>query len=134
MSAFVMIAGKLAGEPRTRDTKSGGKVTFFRLKVANGAAREFWDVAAFADDCRAELDGLPEGFPLCATGEFSVEPWEKDGKRGFNLRMTANTVTRLSGKKREPRAAKPKQTGREIASRSWAAPANMKGAQDDDSF
>ena len=105
MSAFAMIAGKLAGEPKTRDTKSGGKVTFFRMRVANGATREFWDVATFADDCRAELDGLPEGFPLCATGEFSVEPWERDGKRGFNLRMTANTVTRLSGKKRAPRAA-----------------------------
>lgn len=129
-----MIAGKTVGEPKTRDTKSGGKVTFFRMRVANGAACEFWDIATFADDCRAELDGLPEGFPLCATGEFSVEPWEKDGKRGFNLRMTASTITRLSGKKRTPRPATPKPTGRDVVRRSWAAPASTKGAQDDDAF
>ena len=130
MSAFAMITGRLIGEPKTRDTKNGGKVTFFRLKVANGAAREFWDVAAFADDCRAELDGLPEGFPLCATGDLSVALWERDGKCGFNLKLTAHTLTRMSAKQRPSRPAKPRQA----ASESWAAPLTGKEAQDDNSF
>jgi hypothetical protein len=129
MSAFAMIAGKLVGEVRVRDTKTGGKVIFFRLRVANGNALEFWSVATFSDDHRALLDGLHEGAPLSATGSFVVEPWEKGDKRGFNLKLTADTLTSL---KPQPRVKKAKPTGREVASRSWAAPASMRGDEFDD--
>lgn len=118
MSASDMIVGKITGAARTHDRRSSGKVTFFKLRVANGSSLEFWSVAVFEDEARAMLDGLPEGFPLCATGEFSVEPWERDNKRGFNLKLIANSITRLSAKKRPPRPAKPKQTPRQ----SWATP------------
>jgi hypothetical protein len=99
MSAtFAMITGTLAGRPTTRDTKRGGGVVFFKLKVANGNAFDFWDCAVFDAGYRAALDGIPEGFPICATGELTVELWERDGKRGVNLRLKAHTVTRLSSK------------------------------------
>ena len=120
MSVFAMIAGKLVGEPVTRPTKNGGKVTFFRLRVANGNALEFWSAATFSDDHRALLDGLGEGAPMSVTGAFVVEPWDRGEKRGFNLRITADTVTSF---KATARARKAKPTGREIASNSWASPA-----------
>ena len=36
MSAFALISGRLQGEPVTRPTKTGGRVTFFKLRVALG--------------------------------------------------------------------------------------------------
>jgi hypothetical protein len=120
MSVFAMIAGKLTGEPRTVDTRNGGKVTFFRLRVANGASIEFWNVATFDDDARTLVAELSEGAPLTATGTFTVEPWEKGEKRGFNLKLTADTVLTLKPKPK-PRPHKPKATSQ--AAESWAAPA-----------
>jgi single-stranded DNA-binding protein len=108
MSAVAMISGKLVGEPKTRDTRTGGKVTFFRLRVANGNTVEFWDVATFDDEARGELDSLPEHAPLTVTGEFHAEPWERDGKRGFNLKVTADVV--LSLRTRKQRKAIPRAT------------------------
>jgi hypothetical protein len=129
VTAFAMITRKLNGEPRTHATKNGGKVTFFRLRVANGNALEFWSIVTFSDDHRALLDDLPEGAPLSAIGSFVVEPWEKGEKRGFNLRLTADTLTSLRA---PPRAKKAKPTGREIARGSWAAPAELRGDEFDD--
>jgi hypothetical protein len=95
MSVFALICGRLHGEPVTRPTKNGGRVTFFKLRVANGVTLEFWSVTTFCDTAREELDGLPEGSPLSATGEFVVEPWEKDGRRGLNYRLTADRILPL---------------------------------------
>ena len=55
MSAYAMIAGKQHGEPVTRPTRNGGQITFFKLRVINGAEIEWWDVATFSDTARAEL-------------------------------------------------------------------------------
>ena len=80
MSAVALISGKLQGEPVTRPTRSGGQVTFFKLRVANGAAVEWWEVATFSDTVREELGTLSEGdalavgaTPFLAGGEISVD-------------------------------------------------------------
>ena len=129
MSSFALIAGKLVGEPVTRDTRTGGKVTFFRLRVANGATLEFWDVATFSDTAREELDGLSEGAPLSAVGEFRVEPWEKGERRGFNYKLTADRVLALKPKRKEPKptAVKP---GRKSQAAADPAPAQARGGCD----
>jgi single-stranded DNA-binding protein len=117
MSAFALIAGKLTGEPVTRDTRNGGRVTFFRLRVANGATLEWWDVATFSDSAREELDGATEGAPLSAVGEFRVEPWEKGDRRGFNYKLTADRILALKPKRKEakPSASKPERNSRVAA-------------------
>lgn len=107
MSAHAMISGRIMGDIKVRDTKNGNKVAFFRLKVQRIGGAEYWDVATFDKDSLAELDDIPDGVPICAIGEFSIEPWEKDGKRGFNLKLTAHTVTRLRQKKRRRGLADP---------------------------
>jgi hypothetical protein len=72
MSALALVAGKLHGEPLTRPTRNGGQVTFFKLRVVNGTALDWWDVATFSDTAREELDGLSEGDALSAVGRVLV--------------------------------------------------------------
>ena len=57
MTAFALVCGKLHGEPVTRPTRNGGQVTFFKLRVVNGASVEWWACVAFAEAAREELDG-----------------------------------------------------------------------------
>ena len=113
MSAFGLITGKLVGQPVTRPTKTGGSVTFFKLRVASGATLEWWSVATFAETARGELADLPDGTPVSAVGELQIEEWERDGKRGFNRKLTASSVVALKGKpkleRRAPTALTPKR-------------------------
>jgi hypothetical protein len=44
MSTFALICGRLPGEPVTRPTKTGGQVTFFKLRLATNSAAQFWNV------------------------------------------------------------------------------------------
>ena len=75
MTAPALISGKLHGEPVTRPTRNGGQVTFFKLRVVNGAELELWDCATFGGTARAEIEGFGEGAasPLSArfTSKFS---------------------------------------------------------------
>jgi hypothetical protein len=90
MTASALTIGKLYGEPITRPTKTGGQVTSFKLKVANGASTEFWSVATFSDAVREEVVRLVEGAPLSAVGALSVETYVgKDGKTRPSLKLLA---------------------------------------------
>lgn len=104
MSPLAMISGKLVGVPVTRPTRNGGTVCFFKLRVISQTSFEYWSCATFSETARAELEGLCEGAPVCAVGEFRVEAWERDGKHGFNLKLTADRVTTLKPK---PKAKTP---------------------------
>jgi|ERR1700733_8376870 hypothetical protein len=46
-TATALISRRLLGKPTTRSTRTGGFVTFAKMKVVNGARVEFWSVAAF---------------------------------------------------------------------------------------
>ena len=105
MTAFALISGKLHGEPVTRPTKNGGQVTFFKLKVANGSAIEFWSCATFSDSAREELEGMAEGAAVSATGTLQVETFSWRGETRINRKLTAD---RLMGLNARPREAKRK--------------------------
>jgi len=125
MSAFALISGCLHGELRTHPTKTGGEVTFFTLRVANGSALEYWSVAAFADDVRAELAELPDGAPLSCVGPSHGETYEWNGERRFRLKLTADSVLTLKSRPAKARAEKPPAAargGRDVAEASWARP------------
>jgi hypothetical protein len=154
MSAYAMSTGKLHGEPVTRPTRNGGRVTFFKLRVINGAEIEWWDVATFSDTAREELEGLNEGDAVSAVGVLHVELFEYRGEQRIKRSLTADRVLALKPqpKKAKPQAEKPSRAssasapkphpGRAIADSSWAAPARAevepprteKGADFDDSI
>ena len=114
MSAYALIAGRLHGEPTTRPTRNGGVVTFFKLKVANGNAIEWWDVAAFSEEARETLDGLGEGDAVSAVGVVRTELFEFKGEQRIKRSLTANRVLALKPAIKSPEEKRPK-TGREIA-------------------
>jgi single-stranded DNA-binding protein len=128
MSAIALISGRLQGEPATRPTKTGGQVTFFTLRVANGAALEFWNVATFSDAVRDELAGLAEGAALSCSGLFHAERYEWNGETRVRLKLTADTVLVLKARSRAPKTARDKSgggaapIGRAAAESSWAHP------------
>ena len=130
MSAYALIAGRLHGEPTTRPTRNGGVVTFFKLKVANGNAIEWWDVAAFSEEARETLDGLGEGDAVSAVGVVRTELFEFKGEQRIKRSLTANRVLALKPAIKSPEEKRPK-TGREVADASWAAPRRGGGAHDE---
>jgi single-stranded DNA-binding protein len=98
MTVYTMISGTMVGEARSFPTKTGGKLTSFKLKVTSGATLEWWDVVTFSDTAREELEGVGEGDAISATGEMRIEPWERDGRRGLNFKLTADRVLALKPK------------------------------------
>lgn len=124
MSALALISGRLHGEPTTRPTRNGGVVTFFKLKVANGNAIEWWDVAAFSEKAREKLDAVS------AVGVFHVELFEFKGEQRVKRSLTADRVLALKPTVRPSRETQAR-TGREVADASWAAPPRRGGAHDE---
>jgi single-stranded DNA-binding protein len=136
MTAYAMIAGRLHGEPVTRPTRNGGQVTFFKLRVINGAEIEWWDAATFSDTARAELEGVNEGDAVSAVGVLRVEMFEHRGEQRIKRSLTADRVLALKPTK-EPkakvdkpsRAAPPKSE-----SRAESLPSDRGGRGFDDSI
>lgn len=104
MSTLAQILGKLHGEPVTRSTRNGGQVTFFKLRVVNSAAVEWWECATFSDAVREELKGLSEGDALSAVGALHVDLFEFKGEQRIKRSLTADRVLALKPK---PKEAKP---------------------------
>jgi single-stranded DNA-binding protein len=127
MSALALIAGRLHGEPTTRPTKNGGIVTFFKLKVANGSATEWWDVAAFSEKAREQLEGLGEGDAVSAVGVVHVEMFEFKGEQRIKRGLTADRVLALKNRHQAAGGETRPRTGREVADASWAAPQRRGG-------
>jgi single-stranded DNA-binding protein len=105
MTSLALISGKLQNDPATRPTRNGGQVTFFKLRVANGASLEWWDVSTFSDTARAELEGLGEGDALSAVGALRVETYEHNGEKRIALKLTADRVLVLKPKPKEAKKA-----------------------------
>jgi single-stranded DNA-binding protein len=134
MSAYAMSTGKLHGEPVTRPTRNGGRVTFFKLRVINGAEIEWWDVATFSDTARAELEGVNEGDAVSAVGVLHVEMFEYRGEQRIKRSLTADRIQALTTKPKtakakadkppraSPASAPEQRPGRSIPSKSWASP------------
>ena len=104
---------------------------FFKLKVANGSATEWWDVAAFSEKAREKLEGLGEGDAVSVVGVFHTELFEYNGQQRIKRSMTADRVLALKPSSRPPGETQPR-TGREVADASWAAPPRRGGGAHDE--
>jgi hypothetical protein len=71
MSAYALPTGRIFGEILTKPTKNGGQVTFFKMKVTNGNATEFWSISTFSDTVREELSGLSDGDAISVVGALT---------------------------------------------------------------
>jgi hypothetical protein len=129
MSALGLVSGRICGEIATRPTKNGGQVTFFKIKVTNGNATEFWSISTFSDTVREELSGLQDGDSVSVVGALSVELFEWKGEQRISHKLLADRALALKPKPKTEKA--PRVSGRDIADASWAAPQRGGGPNDD---
>jgi hypothetical protein len=135
MRAFALISGRLQGERVTGPTKTGGQVTFFTLRVADGAALQFQNVATFSDAVRDELAGLAEGAALSSFGPFHTETYEWNGETRVRLKLTADAVHVLKPRPRAPKPGCDKLNGGAARSgRAESSWAHLGGGSLDDPF
>lgn len=121
MSAAALVFGKLHGEPVTRPMRNGGQFTTFKLRVVNGAAVEWWDIAAFSEAAREELNGLGDGDALSVVGALHVELFDFKGEQRIKRSLTADRVLALKPK------PKPKPHQRAAGKPTRTAPASDDG-------
>ena len=116
MTARVLIAAQLTGEPLTRATKNGGEVTFFKLKVASGNRLDYWSCTTFNEAARKKLEGLGEGDAVSATGELEVSTYEaKTGETRVGLKMLASSrriLIEVDGASTRTRLISPREAAR----------------------
>lgn len=118
-NADVLVKLTLLRKPEVRSKTGGGEYTLSKGREGSGEGARFWTLFVFSETARAEIDRLDAGDVLSVQGAFEATIWEGRGKPEISLKIN---VTRAVGLKPLPRTRKPKSTGQDIASRSWAAP------------
>jgi len=104
------IIGNLTKDPELRTTSSGISVCAFTIAVNRRRQQEgqpeadFFNVTAWRERGEMCAKFLQKGKKVCVVGEVSVRTWEKDGRHGASLEVTADTIEFLS-----PRASDPEQ-------------------------
>ena len=130
-NADVLVKLTLTRKPEQREKSTGGIYTLAKGREGTGEGARFWALFAYHEAARAEIDRLDVGDVLSVQGAFDASIWEGRGTPQISLKISVAVAVPL---KPAPKTRKPKHPGRDVASRSWAAPLNMKGAHDDESF
>ena len=98
------IIGNLTKKPELRYTQDGTSVCGFTVAVNRKKTRnnpdpgaDYFNVNAWrglGENCAQYLD---KGKKVCVIGKVGLRVWEKDGKHGASLEVTADEVEFLSG-------------------------------------
>ena len=115
----LIIMGHLGGDPETRFTPSGQKVTNFRVaqNQKRGGKDEtlWWRVTVWGERFDKMISYLKKGKPVIAVGEMSMpEIYEREGNSRVSLSMTAYQLSFSpfgSGRNQEEKEGKPFQQG-----------------------
>lgn len=99
------IIGNLTKEPELRSTQDGTSVCGFTVAVNRPKSRtnpdpgaDFFNVNAWrviGENCARFLS---KGNKVAVTGRVGLRTWEKDGKHGASLEVTADDVEFLSSR------------------------------------
>lgn len=92
------VVGNIGKDPELRFTQSGRAVLNFSL-AENRKGQEgqedvttWWDVTVWAPMAEPLANALEKGTYCTVTGRVDLRTWEKDGKQGAALRITADAV------------------------------------------
>ena len=105
----IMIIGNLTKNPELRSTTDGTSVCGFTVAVNRPKTRsdrenntdpgaDFFNVNAWRQKGEVCAKYLQKGSKVAVTGRISLRTWEKDGKHGASLEVTADEVEFLSGR------------------------------------
>ena len=73
-----MLAGHIV-KRAAKTAKTGNEFAVATVKVISRNVTTFWTVLAFSDEVRAQLDALPDGAAICATGNPKFNIWTPEG-------------------------------------------------------
>ena len=101
----ITIIGNLTKNPELRSTTDGTSVCGFtvavnrpKTKTNQDPGADFFNVNAWRQKGEVCAKYLQKGSKVAVTGRISLRTWEKDGKHGASLEVTADDVEFLSGK------------------------------------
>lgn len=117
--------GRLGRDPEVRYTKSGDQVTSFSMAVSkkfkdknSGEQQEqteWINVVAFRNLAKIMSDYLYKGSQVFVSGEYKTDKWQDEsGNDKFSVKIIANQMQMLGGKKDGARPAK-EEPGKEAA-------------------
>lgn len=112
------IIGNLTKNPELRSTQDGTPVCGFTVAVNRPKGKDkdrdpgadFFNVSVWRGLGEVCAKYLEKGKKVAVTGRISLRTWEKDGKNGASLEVTAEDVEFLSSKS----APVDEQTGYEV--------------------
>jgi hypothetical protein len=162
MSSRVLLSVVLDKPPVRLMSKSGKPYVRASARDGKGPDAKWWTIFVFSETAIEALESITVGEAFAASGAFEASVWAPEGREPrVNLSMTAAAIlsarkpkAKTEGASRKPQAAdgrdrveassvrqsQASNTGRSIASKSWASPATAevgtplaeKGAFDDD--
>lgn len=101
----LLIIGNLTKNPELRSTQDGTAVCGFTVAVNRAKSRnnpdpgaDFFNVNAWRSLGENCAKYLAKGRKVAVVGRVSLRTWEKDGKHGASLEVTADDVEFLSTK------------------------------------
>jgi single-strand DNA-binding protein len=101
----LMIIGNLTKNPELRSTQDGTAVCGFTVAVNRAKSRnnpdpgaDFFNVNAWRSLGENCAKYLAKGRKVAVVGRVSLRTWEKDGKHGASLEVTADDVEFLTTK------------------------------------
>lgn len=117
--------GRLGRDPEVRYTKSGDQVTSFSIAVSkkfkdknsgeHQEQTEWINVVAFRNLAKIMSDYLYKGSQVFVSGEYKTDKWQDEsGNDKFSVKIIANQMQMLGGKKDGARPAK-EEPGKEAA-------------------
>ena len=127
-NASILAKMTITRKPEQRDRSNGGKHTLAKAREGNGDGARWWTLFVDSETARAEIDRLDAGDVVSVQGSFETSIWDGRGKTEVSLKINVDRALAL---KPPPRVKKPKQTGREVARKSWAAPSENGEALND---
>ena len=122
------IIGNLTKDPELRTTTGGVSVCSFTVAVnrkqtaqqrqaGQQPEADYFRVTAWRERGEICAKYLQKGKKVCVIGPVSVRTWEKEGKNGASLEVTAEEIEFLSPAGQQARNEPPRdeQTGYEVA-------------------
>ena len=94
MSAFALLAGRLAGPPGLRNIGQPNEAAVAPLIVEIQNNREFWTLFAY-DERRTELLALDDDAPIAVTGEIRTRVASRDGAPSVDRTLIVRSLLAL---------------------------------------
>ena len=138
MTTRGIVSGALQKPPLQKTSANGNAYLLATIRDGSGDGARWWSAFVFNQDDITRVADLQAGDPLAVAGEIDASLYTpKDGQPRVSFSIRVDGVLTARKPPREPRDAPARkgrpaarETAREAAARSWAAPNRGDGPDD----